>query len=228
MKKAILVWDLSVRVFHWSLVCLVIALWYTSDGERGLIEYHMQLGYCVIFLITYRLLWGVLGSHFAKFKHFALSWQEVREYLFSVKTNTNKAYVGHNPLGSLMVILMLALFLLQAGSGLFISDDVFSSGPYHSLIDNDFAKILKDIHSITFDIIFILSVVHVLAVLWHVFVKKHALVKAMFTGYKIIESNLQITKQTNKLLLSVILALVVAGVVYWLVVLNVPVVEDYY
>ena len=68
MKNKLLVWDLPVRLFHWCLVISLLAAWYTSDGERNLIDYHLKIGYFILALIIFRLIWGVLGTKYANVK----------------------------------------------------------------------------------------------------------------------------------------------------------------
>jgi len=81
MKNKLLVWDFPVRFFHWSLVISLFAAWYTSDGERNLISYHLQIGYFILGLIIFRIIWGVFGTKYAKFTQFIPHPRAVINYL---------------------------------------------------------------------------------------------------------------------------------------------------
>ena len=229
MNEKHLVWDLPLRIFHWSIAMAFFGLWYTSDQDRGLIEYHLILGYIVLGLVVFRLIWGIVGTKYAKFKNFNFSLTELKHYLKGQTPNNSQQSVGHNPAGSFVVCVLLAVLLLQAVSGLFINDDVFSSGPYYGSLSGFAESIMKYLHHSIFDWILYLSVLHIIAVFYYLLVKKQNLIKAMITGKKSdkhMSSNDSIGH--SKLWLALIIAILVTGFVYWLVVLNAPVVEEYY
>ena len=229
MAKQQLVWDLPVRIFHWCFVCVLVGLWYTSDHDNELIEIHMKLGYTALGLILFRLIWGVFGTKHAKFVNFFPSLTQLKAYIHGLRIGKVKNYIGHNPLGSLMVIFILFAVLLQATSGLFISDDIFSAGPYNGVLGSELEKILKTIHSNGFIIIGTLSTIHVLAVLYYLIVKKQNLIKPMFNGKKTIDKeHIKESIKHSKLVIAFIIAVVVISFVYWLVVINAPVIEEYY
>jgi len=229
MVKQYLVWDLPIRIFHWSFVLALLALWYTSDQDRGLIEIHMKLGYVTLGLVLFRLLWGFFGTTHAQFRNFFPSFNQVFLYVQQLKTGKTKKYAGHNPLGSLMVIIMLVTALVQAVCGLFISDDVFSSGPYNGVLDANIESWLKFIHTNGFDVILAFSVMHIFAVLYYLLIKKHNLIKPMVTGKKTSEElNESQSISHSQLVKAIIIAILVAIFIYWLVVVNAPVVEEYY
>ena len=229
MAKQQLVWDLPVRIFHWCFVAVLIALWYTSDQDNGLIEIHMKLGYTALGLILFRLIWGVFGTKHAKFINFVPSFTQLKAYIQDLSVGKVKHHIGHNPLGSLMVIVILFAVLLQATSGLFISDDIFSAGPYNGVLSSELEKLLKTIHSNGFNIIATLSAIHICAVLYYVLVKKQQLIKPMFNGKKTIDdANKETSIKHSKLITAFIVAALVIIFVYWLVVINAPVIEEYY
>src|SRR5512142_588319 len=121
------IWDLPTRLFHWSLLALIAACWWTS-GEDGDIDWHMLCGYAVLALLLFRLVWGVLGSTTARFASFIASPRKVLGYFADARANTLPPHLGHNPAGGWMVVLMLVLLLGIAGSGLFANDDIMSEG----------------------------------------------------------------------------------------------------
>ncbi|XQW85187.1 cytochrome b/b6 domain-containing protein [Thalassotalea piscium] len=224
-KKQILVWDLPLRLFHWLLVICLVGSWYTSEGDRGLVDIHMLFGYAILTLVLFRICWGFLGTKYAKFTQFVPTPRSIKSYI----KHTNKPYLGHNPVGSLMVFFMLLLLLLQTVSGLFMTDDIFTNGPYYDSVSKATQKIMSAIHHNVFDIILVTCALHIGAIFFYLIVKKDNLIKAMITGKKWVEVKLSSSGIMNsKLLIAVILLALVCALVYWLVVLNVPVVEEYY
>ena len=228
MIKKIFVWDLPVRLFHWLLVTSIFAAWYTSDGERGLIDIHLKIGYFILGLIIFRIIWGVLGTKYAKFSQFIPNKTALINYIKDFKQTKESNSVGHNPLGGLMVIFMLMLLLSQAISGLFMNDDVFTTGPYFDSVDGATQKIMSFIHSNAFDVIIVFSALHIGAIFYYLFAKKINLIIPMFTGYKSNNANKTQGIKSSKLLLALIIVLAVAVFLYWLVVLNIPVEEEFY
>ncbi|GAA6204910.1 cytochrome b/b6 domain-containing protein [Thalassotalea sp. SU-HH00458] len=229
MAKQQLVWDLPVRIFHWCFVGVLLALWYTSDQDSGLIELHIKLGYTALGLTLFRILWGFVGTTHAKFVNFIPRPHQLKIYFQQLRAGKVKSYIGHNPLGSLMVIFILIAVLLQATSGLFISDDIFSAGPYNGVLSAEFEKLLKMVHTNGFNIIATLSVIHIFAVFYYLIIKKQNLIKPMFTGKKLLDNgDSKYGIKHSKLIKAIIVALGVVLFVYWLVVINAPVIEEYY
>jgi len=185
----------------------------------------MQLGFVALALIVFRVLWGLVGPKHARFSQFIPSPATLLSYL----RGSNIKTAGHNPLGALMVILMIVLISLQAISGLFINDDVYSSGPYYGSISDNLEKIMRFLHHNTFDFMIGAIALHLAAITFYWRVKKDNLVLPMITGKKT-------TKQVkasdaiphSKVLLGAIIAIACAAFVYWLVVINAPVMEVFY
>lgn len=227
MKKSSLVWDLPLRLFHWLFASTILGLWFTA--EQGYTENHMLLGYFALSLVIFRILWGFVGSKHSKFIEFIPTPKKLINYISAVKQGNSPYMPGHNPLGSLMVIMMIVLVSLQSISGLFMSDDVFSSGPYHGVLDSDVENIMKFIHHNFFDYLLIAIGFHILAIAFYWKVKKQNLVVPMITGEKPADTIKEEDKiPHSKILLAIILAIGVSTFVYWLVVLNAPVIEEYY
>lgn len=227
MTNKILVWDLPTRLFHWFLVLSLVAAWYTSDGEKGLIDIHLIIGYVILGLISFRLIWGLVGTKYARFSHFFPTRQRLHLYQQQSKTNQLHENMGHNPIGALMVFLMLFLILSQAISGLFMNDDVFTTGPYYSSVDGSIQDIMSFIHRNVFDVIMIAAALHILAACYYLFLKKLNLILPMITGYKHSE-NEEKGIRSSKLIVALIVAVIVVAFLYWLLVINVPVEEEYY
>ncbi|TYK66773.1 cytochrome b/b6 domain-containing protein [Colwellia echini] len=227
MTKKHLIWDLPLRIFHWSFALTILGSWYTAENKDDYIGLHIQLGYVALGLLVFRVLWGFIGPKHARFSQFIPSPKKLIAYL--KHSDHDKPIVGHNPLGALMVILMIVLITLQAVSGLFINDDVFSSGPYYGSISNELEKVMSFIHHNSFNVMIGAIVLHISAITYYGLVKKQNLVLPMITGNKtdpeIKDSD---AIPNSKLLLAVIVAIICAAFVYWLVIINAPVVEEYF
>lgn len=230
MTQKHLIWDLPLRIFHWSFALTILGSWYTSEQEGELIELHMQLGYVAIGLLIFRVLWGIIGPKHARFSQFIPSPKKLIHYAKNINNPANyQASAGHNPLGALMVVLMIILIALQAISGLFINDDIFSSGPYYGSFSKDFESVMSFLHHNTFDFMIAAIALHLAAIAYYWWVKKQNLVVPMITGKK---SDKLVSKADaiphSKIILAIILAIACTAFVYWLVVINVPVVEEFY
>jgi len=224
-----LIWDLPLRIFHWLFACTIIASWYTSDQDNDLIELHMQLGYFALGLIIFRILWGLVGTKHSLFISFVPSPKILISYIKNFSSKNDEISAGHNPLGSLMVILMIVLVSLQAVSGLFINDDVFSSGPYYDSVSKEVEQVMMFLHHNVFDFMIAAIALHLLAIAYYVRVKKQSIILPMITGKKPADkvSNTDEIRH-SKLWIAMIVLVVVVAFVYWLVVLNAPVIEEYY
>ena len=227
MTEKHLIWDLPLRIFHWSFAITILASWYTSEQEGEMVELHMQLGFVALALIAFRILWGIIGPKHARFSQFIPSPKTLISYLHPAKES--KSAPGHNPLGALMVVLMIVLITLQAVSGLFINDDIFSSGPYYGSIGNDLEKVMAFIHHNTFDFMIAAIALHLGAIAYYWRIKKQNLVLPMITGKKNANQVSAVDAiPHSKLILGCVVAVCCLGFVYWLVIINAPVLEDFY
>jgi cytochrome b len=178
------VWDLPTRVFHWLLVSSFAGAWLTNELGPTYFTYHVWAGYFVVVLVSFRLLWGVLGTHHAKFANFIRHPKESFRYAAHLVKRKPLSYAGHNPLGAWMVLLLLGLMLIQAATGLFTNDEIFNVGPLYGYVSNDVSLWLTQLHKDLFNWILVAVGLHVAAVLLYVIFKKENLVKAMITGKK--------------------------------------------
>lgn len=193
-----LVWDLPLRLFHWLLVLSLGLLWLTqwfgydrfteipAAFDLDWMIIHMWLGYWTLGLILFRLLWGLVGPRHARFTSFFPTPGRIARYLGREPGATSSKPVGHNPLGALMVFLMLGLIGLQAVSGLFASDDIFTYGPLNGVSWLSTATIgrLNAIHHWLFNFILAAIAFHIVAILIYALVLKQNLVGPMVHGRK--------------------------------------------
>lgn len=229
MKKNYLIWDLPTRLFHWLLVLTFGALWGTAELGSEYMQYHMYCGYFMLFLIGFRLVWGVVGTTHARFSSFFPTISRLKTYLKTTPTQEKLNTPGHNPLGAIMVFGMLLLLLAQAVSGLFITDDVFTSGPYSGVLEGDWQKLANRVHDVCFTLLQACIALHIAAIIFYKGVKNKNLVKPMITGKKSSgDVNAEVSIKHSKLILALVVAAIIAVIVYWLVVINAPVIEEYY
>ena len=128
-----------------------------------------------------------------------------------------------------MVVMMIVLISLQAISGLFINDDIFSSGPYYGSIGNDLEKVMAFIHHNTFDFMIAAIALHIGAIAYYWYIKKQNLVLPMITGKKAANQVSAIDAiPHSKLILGCVVAICCVGFIYWLVIINAPVLEEFY
>lgn len=214
------VWDLPTRVFHWVLVVLCAVLWISGSvggidvplpGGKTLMntDLHMLLGQIVLSLVLYRVLWGLVGSSTARFSSFVRGPGAVLAYLKAVRSGQHPLFAGHNPAGALMILGVLTVLLLQAGTGLFANDDILSEGPLAAAVGKDLSDSLTGVHGLIANALIALVVVHVGAVVIYR-LKGENLVKPMVTGYKD-RSSLPPGEPAPRMV-SPLLALVVLGV----------------
>jgi cytochrome b len=175
MLVKVQVWDLAVRVFHWSQVFLLAALWYT--GNEGLMAQHQLLAYTLAALLIARICWGFYGSVTARFSHFAASPLAAIRYL-----RNPQPMLGHNPAGSYMIFTLLLLLSVQLLSGLATFDNSYiSDGPLVRHLSEEWVSLASKIHKLNIDLILICVAIHILAAVWHS-VRHDNVIKAMLTG----------------------------------------------
>jgi len=175
-----LVWDLPVRVTHWALVLAVAGCWATHYAGVEWFTWHRRLGYTVLVLVAFRIVWGFFGTRHARFASFVRGPRVLLAYL----RERGPATVGHNPLGALSVIALLALLLLQAATGLFANDEIMNMGPFYGWIAPELSNRITSLHRASSEWQLVLIGLHVAAVAFYVRIRRQPLVDAMITGRK--------------------------------------------
>jgi cytochrome b len=171
------VWDLPIRLFHWSIVLLIGLSWWSA--EESFDRLHFWSGYALLFLLLFRILWGFFGSTTARFASFVRGPAAVAAYLRSGEHRQ----AGHTPLGALSVLAMLLALLVQIGTGLIqIDDDDFVHGPLSELVSYDVALLAHEVHGASFIVLLGLIALHLAAIAYYQFVRSRSLVKPMLTG----------------------------------------------
>jgi cytochrome b len=179
LERKIDVWDLPTRVFHWSLLALVLVAWFTGEGEGAAAAIHRYAGEATAGLIVFRVTWGFLGGEHARFADFAAGPRAIIAHLRDLFSPQPKRYLGHNPLGGLAVLLLLATVAGVVITGLFSGGEE-NAGPFAGM----FGMQLSGAHEALFRVLQALVIIHVLGVIVESVKTKDALVPAMITGSK--------------------------------------------
>lgn len=216
-SRQILVWDLPTRVFHWSLATCLTGAWITHEMEASGFWLHTIFGYSALTLVLWRVAWGFMGTHYARFGNFVRSPAATLAYLRTATSRTLPAQVGHSPSGGWAIIAMLALIAVQAGSGLFNGGEFLMEGPWYHTIPGWAKDFFHELHELGFNALLGLVGLHLAAILFYAVKKKQNLVPAMVTGYSPSNGNAP-GIGSQRLLLAVFLlalaALAVATIVY--------------
>ena len=178
MQLRTLVWDLPVRLAHWLLVLGVAGSFATHYAGAAWFEWHRRFGYAVLLIVAFRLVWGFAGTAPARFAAFVRGPRAIASW---IRAGSPRA-VGHNPLGALNVIAMLALLLAQASTGLFANDEITSAGPFYGWVSHELSNRLSRFHRANDTWLLVLIGLHLAAVAWYTFVRRQSIVLGMITG----------------------------------------------
>jgi cytochrome b len=128
------VWDLPTRIFHWSLALAVFAALATAWVGGGAMIWHTRVGMLILALLVFRLTWGLLGGRWSRFASFVYAPGTVLRYLRGQARDEEHLDVGHNPIGSFSVFMVLGVLLAQVGTGLVADDEIATTGPLNRLV----------------------------------------------------------------------------------------------
>lgn len=202
MQAQIKVWDIATRTFHWSLVVFFFVAYITGDEENQL---HIYSSYVIIGLLGFRLVWGLVGPKHARFTDFIRGIKPSLVYLQSVLKGTPKYYLGHNPLGGWMIVLLLVFLVMTSWTGLELyaqegkgplaaSDSSLIQAAHANGKDDEHydrenergnQEWLEELHEALAEFTLLLVFVHVGGVFVSGWLHQENLIKAMWTGYKI-------------------------------------------
>jgi cytochrome b len=199
-------WDLPLRIFHWSLVTAVSTAIITGKAGGSWMAIHSYAGQTIVGLLVFRIVWGLIGSDTARFAHFVPSPARIVAYLQGQWQG-----LGHNPLGALSVIALLGVLLTQAVTGLFGNDDIAFTGPLVSLVADELSLKLTGIHRQLINVVYLLLALHITAIVFYARVKRDKLVKPMVTGWKDVPADTPAPRTAGPLALVVAIAMAAAA-----------------
>ena len=180
MLKRILVWDVPTRVFHWLLALSFIGAYVTSESERYR-DIHVLLGYTLLGLIAFRLLWGFFGTRYAQFRSFLFRPGEIAAYSLSLLKGKPAHYVGHNPLGSVAIWLLLGLGIVSGITGVMVFQDIGGD-------------VLEELHELVSNAMLGVVLLHIAGVLVSSVLHRENLLRSMISGFKTAEADKAINR----------------------------------
>lgn len=200
------VWDPLVRIFHWSLVAAFAIAWLTGDEESRL---HELAGYVVIGLVLVRIVWGFIGTRYARFSDFVYRPATVLGYAREMLIGKPKHYLGHNPLGGMMVLALLVSLLTTSVAGLALQGAKQGTGAFASLAtgitpaipgviakavaddddengngEKENGELWEELHELFANLTLLLVTLHIAGVIIGSLLHRENLVRAMLTGRK--------------------------------------------
>ncbi len=191
------VWDLPTRLFHWTLMLCVIGSVASAKIGGNAMVWHFRLGYAVLALLAFRLLWGLVGGRWSRFASFAYGPSSLRRYLQGASRADEHHEVGHSPLGALSVFALLALLAAQVGSGLFADDEIASSGPLVRFVSGATSSLLTGWHKHWGQwLILALVALHMLAVAVYRVKRGRDLITPMIVGDKPLPAGVPAARDT--------------------------------
>ncbi len=217
MANRIRVWDLPTRLFHWSLAACIVGLVVTGYTGGSAMNWHARIGYAVLTLLLFRLVWGVVGGRWSRFSSFLYSPRSVVNYLRGRPHPDH--LIGHNPLGAGSVFAMLAALLAQVATGLVGDDEISFTGPLNRFVQSSKGLAATWYHKRVGQWIVVgLVLLHVAAVLYYLIRRKDNLIRAMVDGDKTLERQAPESRDTTGTRLFALAVLVGCGAaVAWLV-----------
>ncbi len=196
--KRLLVWDLPLRLFHWLLFVTVSISFCTAlVPQLQDTELHMRSGYLLLFLILFRLGWGIVGTTYARFGQFMRGPRAVlayisRDLLSRSDVSGAQQNPGHNPLGGWMIALMLLILMAQVITGLFASDDIMYEGPLAYKLSTDASSFMTVWHKRIYYVVGFLVFLHLAAITFHGIFKRQNLVIPMISGWHSVSEDAEI------------------------------------
>ncbi|MFO1081696.1 MAG: cytochrome b/b6 domain-containing protein [Reyranellaceae bacterium] len=180
------IWDLPVRLFHWALVVLIAVSYFSGRAGEAWIKLHFWSGYAILTLLLFRIVWGFVGSTTARFSDFVRGPAAWLRYLGGLLSGRASVEVGHNPVGGIMVVVLLLAVLAQVSAGLFAADTDTGmiNGPLANLIADKWVDRLTAFHKFWVNVLLLLIALHVCAALFYLVWKRQNLIRAMVLGSK--------------------------------------------
>jgi cytochrome b len=217
--RRVRVWDLPTRLFHWLLAACVIGSVVSAKVGGNAMVWHFRLGYAILTLLAFRLLWGLVGGHWSRFERFVYSPATLWRYLRGQAREDEFLDVGHTPTGALSVFALLGILSLQVATGLVADDEIANTGPLIKFVSGATSSLATSWHKTWGQwLIITLVVLHVLAIVFYLVKKKQNLVGPMLGGDKSLPETVPASQDALASRgLAAVLVAACAGGVAWLV-----------
>lgn len=181
-------WDGPTRLVHWLLVVLIPFSWGAAEWDNMVA--HRVSGYVILGLLLFRLYWGFAGPTSARFASFVKGPAATLAYARKLFDRHAKDVPGHNPLGALSVLAIVAALIVQVVSGLFAVDvDGLESGPLSDRVDFDAGRAFAKVHQLSFTAIQVLVLLHLAAIVFYLLYRRNNLVGPMITGRRTVSQD---------------------------------------
>lgn len=181
------VWDPALRAYHWLLAAAVTVTWLLGQFGPASMTLHFWLGYLILGLLAFRLVWGLVGPAPARFASFVRGPGATLCYARGIFVRQPSLTAGHNPLGALSAVAMIAVLAMQGVTGLFVDpDDYINVGPLAGSVDAATRKLAIRLHHLGATLTVVLVGLHVAAILFYRMWKREDLVRPMLTGWKLV------------------------------------------
>ncbi len=210
--RRVLIWDLPTRLFHWTLALSFLGAWLTTEGDRWL-SVHAFLGYLMVVLVVFRVLWGLVGSHYARFASFWFSPGQSLAYLKRVLARTAERHIGHNPTGSLAIYLLLLLTLVVGLSGFFTLGSEELQGVASSWTQITQSRVFKKLHELAAWAMLLLVLGHLCGVVVESWLHRENLARSMLTGAKLADTSVVAVQPHRSV--AVLLLVALLGFGFW-------------
>jgi cytochrome b len=215
--QAVRVWDLPTRLFHWLLAAAVSVSLASAWIGGAAMAWHFRSGLVVLALLTFRLIWGLVGGRWSRFASFVYAPTTLLRYLRGQAPAAAHLEVGHNPLGSLSVFALLGFLLMQVATGLVADDEISNRGPLNSFVGNALALSATSWHKQVGQwVLCVLVVLHLGAIGFYRWRKQVDLVQPMWSGDKALPANTPASADTSRTRwLGLVLGLSCAALAVW-------------
>lgn len=210
--QSTLIWDLPTRLFHWTLAASFAIAWLTGDGDAWR-SVHVFLGYLMLGLVGFRVVWGLVGSHFSRFASFWFSPKEALQYLKQVASGHAARHVGHNPTGSLAIYILLALAVGVGVTGILTLGGDEQQGLAAGWFSFSQIKLIKELHELMATAMLLVVLGHITGVVVESVLHKENLARSMVTGLKLAEPGTPVAHRHRAV--AAVLLLVMLGFGGW-------------
>ncbi|UOA07754.1 cytochrome b/b6 domain-containing protein [Methylobacter sp. S3L5C] len=180
-QELVKVWDLPLRIFHWLLVAGFVVAYLTEDN---LLTIHVWAGYLVFGLLVFRLIWGFIGNDYARFSNFLCSPAQSIAYIKDLIALNAQRFLGHNPAGAAMIMLLLVSLLLTSITGFAVYGADQGAGPLAGIITSSNEDLWEETHEFFANFTLFLVLVHIVGVIIESVIHHENLAKAMWNGLK--------------------------------------------